>query len=313
MVVLSVNIEVEKFFDKFFVEIVYIIKMVFEKCFYEICEIKINLNCLLIVIGKREYVFDSLIIIKEILNKCISRLINNFLFIYEKNIFQGYFIVDGGYRIGVVGKFIFENGNKQGFVSLISGFNIRVFKVVRIEFEKILKNIVKENFDSIYNIFIIFLFGCGKIIFFRNIIRILSFGEGILVGRGFRVVVIDERFEICVVDNDRREIGIRIFVLDGVDKLRGILMVVRSLNFQIIVMDEFGLFFDYLVVCEVLKMGVKIIVIMYVELVKDIYMREFLRKIINQGVFEKVIVLSFRNGLGIIEKILLLGEWKNGG
>lgn len=313
MAALSVNTEVEKLLGKLPAEIVYTIKTTFEENLHEICEIKINLNCPLIVIGKREYVFESLIITKEILNKCISRLTNNSLFTYEKNILQGYFTVDGGHRIGVAGKFMFENGNKQGFVSSISGLNIRVSKAVRIEPEKILKNIVKENLDSIYNTLIISPPGCGKTTLLRNIIRILSSGEGILAGRGFRVVVIDERSEICAVNNDRREIGIRTFVLDGVDKLRGILMAVRSLNPQIIAMDELGSPSDYLAVCEASKMGVKIIATMHAESVKDIYMREFSRKIINQGVFEKVIVLSSRNGPGTIEKILSLGEGKNGG
>ncbi|ADQ46543.1 AAA ATPase [Caldicellulosiruptor kronotskyensis 2002] len=313
MAALSINTEVEKLLDRLPAEIVYTIKTTFEENLHEICEIKINLNCPLIVIGKREYVFDSLIITKDILNKCISRLTNNSLFTYEKNILQGYFTVDGGHRIGVAGKFTFENGNKQGFVSSISGLNIRVAKTVRIESEKILKSIMKDSLDSIYNTLIISPPGCGKTTLLRNIIRILSSGEGILAGKGFRVVVIDERSEICPKNNDRREIGIRTFVLDGVDKLRGILMAVRSLNPQIIAMDELGSPSDYLAVCEASKMGVRIIATMHAESIKDIYMREFSRKIINQGVFEKVIVLSSRNGPGTIEKILSLGEGKNGG
>lgn len=253
MTALSINTEVEKLLDRLPAEIVYTIKTTFEENLHEICEIKINLNCPLIVIGKREYVFESLIITKEILNKCISRLTNNSLFTYEKNILQGYFTVNGGHRIGVAGKFTFENGNKQGFVSSISGLNIRVAKTVRIESEKILKSIVKENLDSIYNTLIISPPGCGKTTLLRNIIRILSSGEGILAGRGLRVVVIDERSEICTENNDKREIGIRTFVLDGVDKLRGILMAVRSLNPQIIAMDELGSPSDYLAVCEASK------------------------------------------------------------
>lgn len=312
MAVLNVHTEVEKLLGKLPTEIACTIKMALEKSLHEICEIKINLNCPLIVISKREYVFDSLIITKEILNKCISRLTNNSLFTYEKNILQGYFTVDGGHRIGVAGKFTFENGNKQGFVSLITGLNIRVAKTVRIESEKILKSIMKDNLDSIYNTLIISPPGCGKTTLLRNIIRILSSGEGILAGRGFRVVVIDERSEICPENNDRREIGIRTFVLDGVDKLRGILMAVRSLNPQIIAMDELGSPSDYLAVCEASKMGVKLIATMHAESVKDIYMREFSRKIVNQGVFEKVIVLSLRNGPGTIEKIVSLGEERNG-
>jgi stage III sporulation protein AA len=133
-----------------------------------------------------------------------------------------------------------------------------------------------------------------------------------LAGRGLRVVVIDERSEICTENNDKREIGIRTFVLDGVDKLRGILMAVRSLNPQIIAMDELGSPSDYLAVCEASKMGVRIIATMHAESIKDIYMREFSKKIINQGVFEKVIVLSSKNGPGTIEKIVSLGEERNG-
>lgn len=53
MTALSINTEVEKLLDRLPAEIVYTIKTTFEENLHEICEIKINLNCPLIVIGKK--------------------------------------------------------------------------------------------------------------------------------------------------------------------------------------------------------------------------------------------------------------------
>nr|WP_235374594.1 hypothetical protein [Caldicellulosiruptor naganoensis] len=138
--------------------------------------------------------------------------------------------------------------------------------------------------------------------------RLLSDGNRDLPGRGFRVVVIDERSKLSIIAQEQNKLGKRTFVLDGVDKLNGVFMAVRSLNPQIIAMDELSSNQDYLAVAEASKMGVKVIATMHAESLYELQMRMFSKKILEQKVFEKVIVLSSKDCPGTIKEIITLGD-----
>ncbi|WP_041722586.1 AAA family ATPase [Caldicellulosiruptor saccharolyticus] len=272
----------------------------------KINEIRINLFCPLIVLGNEEYIFENLIITKELLHSAIRALTNNSLFSYEREILQGYFTIEGGHRIGVAGKFT-SDGKRIISLNSITGLNIRVAKSIEGIGIKVIKHILNPS-KSIYNTLIVSPPGCGKTTLLRDIVRILSNGEINLSFGGFRVVVIDERSEISTYSQEQSKLGTRTFVLDGVDKLNGVFMAIRSLNPQIIAMDELGGPQDYLAVAEASKMGVKVIATMHGENLHELKKRTYSKRVLEQNVFEKVIFLSSKDGPGTVEEIITLGD-----
>lgn len=270
----------------------------------KINEIRINLFCPLVVLGDQEYVFENLIITKELLHTTIRMLTNNSLFSYEREILQGYFTVDGGHRVGVAGKFT-SDGRRVISINSITGLNIRIAKSVEGIGLKVINHILKSP-KSIYNTLIISPPGCGKTTLLRDVVKILSNGEFNL-SFGFRIAVIDERSEISTHTMEQNKLGIRTFILDGVDKLNGVFMAIRSLNPQIIAMDELGSPQDYLAVGEASKMGVKIIATVHGENLDELKKRVYLKRIFDQNVFEKLIFLSSKAGPGTLEEIITLG------
>nr|WP_235374595.1 hypothetical protein [Caldicellulosiruptor naganoensis] len=127
---------------------------------YEINEIRINLFCPLIVLGKEEQIFESLIITKDLLYSSLGMLTNNSLFSYEREILQGYFTIEGGHRVGVAGKFT-SDGQKVISLNYITGLNIRVAKSIEGIGQKVIGHIV-NSLNSIYNTLIVSPHGCGK-------------------------------------------------------------------------------------------------------------------------------------------------------
>lgn len=74
--------------------------------------------------------------------------------------------------------------------------NIRIFWEVIGCLNKIMKYIIFYN--RVYNIIIILLFRCGKIIILRDIVRNIFNGINFIGFKGRKVVVVDERSEIGV-------------------------------------------------------------------------------------------------------------------
>jgi len=125
--------------------------------------------------------------------------------------------------------------------------------------------------------------GSGKSTLLRDHIRHVS--------RSYMVSVVDERRELFPEGFSRGE---NTDILSGVDKPRGIDMVLRSMGPQVIAMDEVTSKADCEALLRAAWCGVRLLATAHADSVKDLKTRTLYRPLAEAGLFTKAAVLDKR-------------------
>lgn len=144
---------------------------------------------------------------------------------------------------------------------------------------------------------------CGKTTLLRDIIRQIS--NGTEREPGMTVGVIDERSEIgaCYQGIPQNELGIRTDILDCCPKAKGMMMLIRTMSPRVIAVDEIGSREDIEAMEYVMNCGCKLIATVHGSSVEDIKQKPILRKLVQERIFERYIVLDQKEKIGHIEQI----------
>lgn len=223
------------------------------------------------------------------------------LYALEDELRQGYMTLPGGHRVGLVGKVVLEQ-NKVKTLRYISGMNIRIAHEVMGCSQSVMPYLVSKT--GVYHTLIISPPGCGKTTLLRDVIRQLS--EGYHGYGPYTVGVVDERSEIaaCYMGVPQNHMGCRTDVLDGCPKVEGMRMLLRAMSPQVIAVDEIGKAEDLEALREMLSAGVSLLCSVHGRDEKECLRREGLGDMLTEGLFERVIILSHRQGPCTIEGIL---------
>lgn len=145
----------------------------------------------------------------------------------------------------------------------------------------------------------------GKTTIIRDLVNKISNGIPEINFKGLTITVIDERGEIAAMYRGipQNDVGIRTDILDNISKYIGIKMAVRSLAPKIIVADEIGSTNDSEAITYAFCSGVKGIFTAHGRSLNDLKTNPELNKLINLGVFEKIIFLD-ENNKGSIKSIV---------
>lgn len=243
----------------------------------------------------------SYILTRENITGILQCMSDFSLYALEEEIRQGFITLEGGHRVGLVGKTVLER-NAIKTLKYISGINIRIAHEVVGCSQKIMPYILSR--DRVFHTLIISPPGCGKTTLLRDMIRQLSNGFS---GYGpYTVGVVDERSEIaaCYQGIPQNDVGMRTDVLDACPKVEGMRMLLRSMSPQIIAVDEIGSEEDGKAILEILNAGVSLICTAHGKDLAECTRRPVLKALLAQGLFERIIIISHKKGPCTVEDII---------
>lgn len=279
--------------------------------FRELQEVRLRVNMPFIVFYKNTEYFvgaDGNLLVSaagayEIAPKQLREtveLISNYsLYAYEDEIRQGFITIQGGHRVGLTGKIIVENGTIKS-MKYISFLNIRLAHQIKGCGSSVLPYVIGD--ENVYHTLIISPPRCGKTTLLRDLIRQISNGQRLLEGK--TVGVVDERSEIgaCYLGIPQNDLGVRTDILDCCPKADGMLMMIRSMAPEVIAVDEIGSREDLSAIEYVINCGCKIIATVHGGSIEDIKQKPVLRKLVEEKVFERYVILSHKH-LGQAESV----------
>ena len=138
-------------------------------------EIRIRINRpILLKLKNIDILIEYIVTEKEIM-QIVERICENSIYAYKNQISEGFITVNGGHRIGITGTAVIEQG-KIINIKYISSLNFRIAREIKGASNKLLKEIINQEENNIYNTLIVSPPGKGKTTILRDAIRQISNG-----------------------------------------------------------------------------------------------------------------------------------------
>ena len=226
----------------------------------------------------------------------------------EEELRAGFITLAGGYRVGIAGRTIIENGTIRG-IRPVTSLAVRIPREIKDVASGVLPLLLAgEKVDSrrFMSTLVVSAPRGGKTTMLRDLVRLLSSGHSPSRWPGARVVLVDERAEVAAsyLGVPQCDVGLRTDVLDGCPKAAGLMLAIRALAPQILATDEIGGPADVAALAEAAVAGVAVLATAHARDRADVLARPGLRDLVQTGVFQRLVVISRRQGPGTVEAVL---------
>lgn len=203
---------------------------------------------------------------------------------------QGYFPLPGGNRLGVAGAVQTQGGRIHHFRGL-SSLSIRVAHVRAGVAEPVAAELRAKGLTQA-SCLILAPPGEGKTTLLRDLIRVYSDQWGLRVG------VADERGEIAALCRGVPQfpLGTTVDVMDGCGKSEGGLLLLRSMNPQVIAMDEITCPEDVEALSVIAHCGTAVLATAHGRTLSELRHRPLYQTLLEQRVFQAVIGIQRLEG-----------------
>lgn len=269
-------------------------------------EIRIrNSKPIILKLNNSEKIINYIVQTEDVL-KILQSICENSIYSYQNQICEGFITIKGGHRIGITGSAVIEN-NKVKNINYISNLNFRIARQIIGCSNNIIKEIINQEENTIYNTLIVSSPGAGKTTLLRDIIRNLSNGTEEITGKNIGVV--DERGEIAAMYKGipQNDLGIRTDIIENIKKSVGMKMLIRSMAPEIIVADEIGSKEDVQEINYAVCSGIKGIFTAHGNSLEDLKLNPAIAELIEKNIFEKLVFLDKKHK-GKVNKIYALDK-----
>lgn len=247
--------------------------------YQDIQEIRLRVDKPICVVKNSKNYKLSKTVTQNDINIIFENICENSVYAHQDEINQGFVTIKGGNRVGIAGTAVISN-EKVVSIKNISSLNFRIAK----EYIGCSDEILKCCFG---NLIIAGPPNSGKTTILRDIARNLSSTK--------KVCVVDERFEICGVNNEF-DVGNMTDCLKGYKKAYGMSVCLRTLSPQVIIFDEIGNLEECYSVFESLNSGVNVITSVHCSDIEQFVNRPICKKLIESNCFDYVVFLSEKAG-----------------
>ncbi len=226
----------------------------------------------------------------------------------EEELRGGFLTLAGGYRVGIAGHVVADEGAVKT-IHPVSSLAVRLPREVPGLATSILPFLLTRACGEeryFLPTLIISRPRGGKTTMLRDLVRLLSAGYPPDGWPGARVALVDERSEVACsyLGVPQCDVGWRTDVLDACPKGAGLMLAIRTLAPEIVATDEIGTPQDVAAIQEAAVAGVSVLATAHASTREEVLRRPGLGQLVAEGVFQRVVIISRRQGPGTVEAVL---------
>ena len=230
----------------------------------------------------------------------LARICEQSIYAWEEELRNGFITLPGGYRVGVCGRAVGQDGRLERITDITS-LNFRISRAIEGVCTPLLPLLADGGLPC--STLVLSAPGCGKTTLLRDLARRCAYGApGI---RPCRVAIVDARYELSgsVRGVPQFDLGPRTDVLTGSSKAEGMRLMITTMSPQVLVADELSTEADVNAAIEAVACGVRLLAGVHAGGPETLLNRPPMRELLRAKLFDRYVLLGRSRGVGTVEGV----------